>query len=68
MGEGRLAKGEHLSLSEALDVPFDDPELIAKVVVCIVADGRKAVNPRVLDCLAALGVYQEGEHPATLSS
>ncbi|OXB33726.1 chitin synthase [Cryptococcus neoformans] len=31
-----------------------------KVVVCIVADGRKAVNPRVLDCLAALGVYQEG--------
>nr|XP_031864416.1 uncharacterized protein CI109_000330 [Kwoniella shandongensis]KAA5531488.1 hypothetical protein CI109_000330 [Kwoniella shandongensis] len=31
-----------------------------KVVVCIVADGRKAVNPRVLDCLAALGVFQEG--------
>jgi len=31
-----------------------------KVVVCIVADGRKNVNPRVLDCLAALGVYQEG--------
>ncbi|WWC70986.1 uncharacterized protein I206_104939 [Kwoniella pini CBS 10737] len=29
-------------------------------VICIVADGRKAVNPRVLDCLAALGVYQEG--------
>lgn len=33
-----------------------------KVVICIVADGRKAVNPRVLDCLAALGVYQEGAH------
>ncbi|WVW84928.1 hypothetical protein I302_106964 [Kwoniella bestiolae CBS 10118] len=32
----------------------------SRVVVCIVADGRKAVNPRVLDCLAALGVYQEG--------
>jgi chitin synthase len=32
-----------------------------KIVVCIVADGRKNVNPRVLDCLAALGVYQEGE-------
>ena len=32
-----------------------------QVVVCIVADGRKAVNPRVLDCLAALGVYQEGK-------
>ncbi|OCF44366.1 chitin synthase [Kwoniella heveanensis CBS 569] len=31
-----------------------------KVAVCIVADGRKAVNPRVLDCLAALGVFQEG--------
>ncbi|EJT48618.1 hypothetical protein A1Q1_02345 [Trichosporon asahii var. asahii CBS 2479] len=31
-----------------------------KVVVCIVADGRKNVNPRVLDCLAALGIYQEG--------
>ncbi|KAL7420606.1 Chitin synthase, class 6 [Cryptotrichosporon argae] len=31
-----------------------------KVVVCIVADGRKNCNPRVLDCLAALGVYQEG--------
>ncbi|TXT15990.1 hypothetical protein VHUM_00493 [Vanrija humicola] len=31
-----------------------------KIVVCIVADGRKHVNPRVLDCLAALGVYQEG--------
>jgi chitin synthase len=28
--------------------------------VCIVADGRKQVDPRVLDCLAALGVYQEG--------
>lgn len=31
-----------------------------KVVVCIVSDGRKNCNPRVLDCLAALGVYQEG--------
>jgi chitin synthase len=34
--------------------------LTMQVVICIVADGRKAVNPRVLDCLAALGVYQEG--------
>ena len=32
----------------------------SQVVVCIVADGRENVNPRVLDCLAALGVYQEG--------
>ncbi|PLW17349.1 hypothetical protein PCANC_14075 [Puccinia coronata f. sp. avenae] len=31
-----------------------------KVVVCIVADGRKVIHPRVLDCLAALGVYQAG--------
>jgi chitin synthase len=28
--------------------------------VCIVADGRKNVDPRVLDCLASLGCYQEG--------
>lgn len=30
-----------------------------KVVVCIVADGRKKIHPRVLDCLTLLGVYQE---------
>ncbi|KAH7108554.1 chitin synthase-domain-containing protein [Auriculariales sp. MPI-PUGE-AT-0066] len=29
-----------------------------KVVVCIVADGRKKVHPRILDCLTALGVYR----------
>jgi chitin synthase len=34
--------------------------------VCIVADGRKSVNPRVLDCLAALGVYQEGTLHSTI--
>ncbi|TFK90049.1 glycosyltransferase family 2 protein [Polyporus arcularius HHB13444] len=33
-----------------------------KVVVCIVADGRKKVHPRVLDCLTLLGVYQPGDH------
>ncbi|KAL6300445.1 chitin synthase-domain-containing protein [Sparassis latifolia] len=33
-----------------------------KVVVCIVADGRKKVHPRVLDCLTLLGVYQAGDH------
>ncbi|KAI0066085.1 glycosyltransferase family 2 protein [Artomyces pyxidatus] len=33
-----------------------------KVVVCIVADGRKRVHPRVLDCLTLLGVYQPGGH------
>ncbi|KAE9411178.1 glycosyltransferase family 2 protein [Gymnopus androsaceus JB14] len=31
-----------------------------KVVVCIVADGRKKIHPRVLDCLTLLGVYQPG--------
>ncbi|KAK7692306.1 hypothetical protein QCA50_003931 [Cerrena zonata] len=33
-----------------------------KIVVCIVADGRKKVHPRVLDCLTLLGVYQPGDH------
>ncbi|KAH9036742.1 chitin synthase-domain-containing protein [Lactarius deliciosus] len=33
-----------------------------KVVVCIVADGRRKVHPRVLDCLTLLGVYQPGGH------
>ncbi|KXN90875.1 Chitin synthase 3 [Leucoagaricus sp. SymC.cos] len=33
-----------------------------KVVVCIIADGRKKVHPRVLDCLTLLGVYQAGGH------
>ncbi|KAJ6499356.1 chitin synthase [Mycena sanguinolenta] len=36
------------------------PEAWKKVVVCIVADGRKKVHPRVLDCLTLLGVYQPG--------
>lgn len=31
-----------------------------KVVVCIVADGRKVVNKRVLNVLASMGVYQAG--------
>ncbi|KAJ6586867.1 chitin synthase [Mycena vulgaris] len=36
------------------------PDAWKKVVVCIVADGRKNVHPRVLDCLTLLGVYQPG--------
>ena len=36
------------------------PQGWKKVVVCIVADGRRNVHPRVLDVLAAIGVYQEG--------
>lgn len=31
-----------------------------KVVVCVVADGRKKCHPRVLKVLAAMGAYQEG--------
>ncbi|OTA98560.1 glycosyltransferase family 2 protein [Hypoxylon sp. CI-4A] len=31
-----------------------------KIVVCIVSDGREKVNPRTLDALAAMGVYQHG--------
>lgn len=31
-----------------------------QVVVGIIADGRKNIHPRVLDCLSAIGVYQEG--------
>ncbi|GLB37699.1 putative chitin synthase [Lyophyllum shimeji] len=38
------------------------PDAWQKVVVCIVADGRKKVHPRVLDCLTLLGVYQAGDH------
>ncbi|RDB24703.1 Chitin synthase 3 [Hypsizygus marmoreus] len=34
------------------------PNAWQKVVVCIVADGRKKIHPRVLDCLTLLGVYQ----------
>lgn len=31
-----------------------------KITVCIVADGRKKIHPRVLTVLGALGVYQDG--------
>lgn len=31
-----------------------------KVVVCIVADGRKKIHPRTLALLTAMGCYQEG--------
>jgi chitin synthase len=31
-----------------------------KIVVCIVADGRRKIHPRTLDALAAMGVYQSG--------
>ena len=42
---------------------FDSQEVTnPQVVVCIVADGRKKVHPRVLDCLTLLGVYQPGDY------
>jgi chitin synthase len=31
-----------------------------KIVICIIADGRKKIHPRTLDALAAMGVYQDG--------
>lgn len=31
-----------------------------KVVVAIVSDGRKVINKRVLNMLAAMGIYQSG--------
>lgn len=31
-----------------------------KIVVCIMADGRRKVHPRTLNALAAMGVYQDG--------
>ncbi|ORX59812.1 chitin synthase 1 [Hesseltinella vesiculosa] len=36
------------------------PDSWKKVVVTIVADGRKKIHPRVLYVLAAMGIYQEG--------
>ena len=35
------------------------PEGWKKVVVCIVADGRSKVHPRVLESLGVMGVYQQ---------
>ncbi|KAI8097825.1 chitin synthase 2 [Gilbertella persicaria] len=37
-----------------------DTEGWKKVVVCIVADGRKNCDPRVMDVLTTMGVYQKG--------
>jgi chitin synthase len=42
-------------------IPTPDFDRI-QVVVCVVADGRRKVHPRVLDCLTLLGVYQPGDH------
>jgi hypothetical protein len=40
--------------------PIWGPDGWQKVVVCIVADGRKQCDKRVLSILATLGVYQGG--------
>ncbi|KUI68828.1 Chitin synthase 2 [Cytospora mali] len=31
-----------------------------KIVICVISDGREKINPRTLDALAAMGVYQHG--------
>ncbi|KAG0196219.1 Chitin synthase, class 1 [Mortierella sp. GBA30] len=36
------------------------PDSWKKVVVCIVSDGRAKINPKTLNVLAAMGVYQDG--------
>ncbi|KAI1317579.1 Chitin synthase, class 1 [Mortierella claussenii] len=36
------------------------PDSWKKVVVCIVSDGRSKINPKTLNVLAAMGVYQDG--------
>ncbi|KAG2197370.1 hypothetical protein INT46_008367 [Mucor plumbeus] len=38
-----------------------------KVVICIIADGREKIHPRVLDMLSVLGVYQEGIAKSTIN-
>jgi chitin synthase len=36
------------------------PSAWQKVVICVVQDGRKLVNPRTLKVLQLMGVYSEG--------
>ncbi|CDK28598.1 unnamed protein product [Kuraishia capsulata CBS 1993] len=36
------------------------PEAWKKIVVCIVSDGRKVIDPRSLSLLSVLGCYQDG--------
>ena len=43
------------------------PDSWKKVVVCIVADGRKLVDPRVLKVLQLMGVYAEGVMKETVA-
>lgn len=38
-----------------------------KVVICIIADGREKIHPRVLDMLSVLGIYQEGIAKSTVN-
>lgn len=60
MGSGRLEEGKAILLITLRGIFGSDP--LTQVVVCIVADGRKKIHPRVLDCLTLLGVYQAGDH------
>lgn len=36
-------------------------------MICIIADGREKIHPRVLDMLSVLGVYQEGIAKSTVN-
>lgn len=36
-------------------------------MICIIADGREKIHPRVLDMLSVLGVYQEGIAKSTIN-
>ncbi|KAG1858935.1 chitin synthase-domain-containing protein [Suillus subluteus] len=56
----KAAYNDKYDISQYADVPGPDAQ--EKVVVCIVADGRKKVHPCVLDCLTLLRVYQPGDH------
>ena len=36
-------------------------------MICIIADGREKIHPRVLDMLSVLGIYQEGIAKSTVN-
>ncbi len=47
-------------LCNHLNNKFWDKEGWKKIVVCIVADGRSKIHPRVLTTLGIMGIYQDG--------
>lgn len=62
-GHGDKTHGKRYAYSQAASIMqcLYRNETI-QVVVCIVADGRRKIHPRVLDVLTLLGVYQPGDH------